>query len=207
MNKKTKIRITIFVMVLLALLSVTAISTNKALADSSSIVRLTVDNASQFHFILYLYGETWRNEYSMSVPAYTDSKIFIQPDTYSYYMEACNYSTFGTMDLSVFQTIHVPVCGGKAAGYHNKAHHIDVSTIMKPVWIKIRNQTGETVELYLRTQDDHHFLTIQPGEILEVLLKKVPGIQYVYSFQACGGQLISGYYIPRQTPPLDLKCP
>jgi hypothetical protein len=207
MNKRTRIRFAIFAIVLVAVLGVSAVFASSALADVKPIIRLTVVNSSQFDFSLYIFGENYGNEYTMNVPPYSQSKIFIKPDEYSYYMEACNYSKFGEMDLWVFQTLHVPVCGGKAAGYQNKSHHIDISKIFKPVRVKIRNMTGQAVELYLRTMDDHHFLTLEQGEHLEVILRKESGIDYVYSFLACGDQLITGYYTPRQTPPLDLVCP
>jgi hypothetical protein len=207
MKKSARTRITVFAVLLVAIIGISVIFTTNVLADEKPIIRLTVVNTSQFPFTLYIYGDNKGNEYSIDVPAYTDGKLFIKPDIYSYYMEVCNYTKNGTMDLSVFQTLHIPVCGGKAAGYRNKSHHIDVSRFVKPVRSKVRNQTGQAVELYLRTQDDHHFLTLESGEILEVILKKEEGIQYVYSFLACGDQLITGYYTPRQTPPLDLKCP
>jgi len=207
MNKTTRIRIAVFAILLVAVLGATALFTRNAFAEETPVIRLTVINTSQFPFTLYIYGEGYGKEYSMKVPAYSDAKIFIQPDMYAYYMEACNYEKSGKMDLTVFQTLHIPVCGGKAAGYRNMSHHIDVSRLVKPVWVKIRNQTGEAVELYLRTQSDHHFLKLDSGEILELILRKEEGVQYVYSFLACGGQLVTGYYTPRQTPPLDLKCP
>jgi hypothetical protein len=207
MKKSSRIRITVFVVMLAVIIGASAIFTSNVLADEKSIIRLTVVNTSQFPFSLYIYGDSNGDEYSLDVPAYSDGKIFIKPDIYSYFMEACNYTKNGKMDLSVFQTLHVPVCGGKAVGFQNKSHHIDVSRIVKPVRAKVRNQTGQAIELYLRTQDDHHFLTLDSGEILEVVLKKEEGVQYVYSFLACDDQLITGYYTPRQTPPLDLKCP
>lgn len=207
MKKRSQFRKLILAVILFSLLAVTAVYTHQAFADSNPVIRLTLDNDSQFDFILYIFGKNYGNVYSMTVPPYSEGKLFIQPDSYDYYMEVCNYSTFGVFDLWTFQTIHAPICGAKAAGFSNKPHHIDVSRLLKPVWVKIRNMTGEDVGLYLRTQEDHHFLNLKAGEHLQVLLKKEPGVDYVYSFQACGGQLITGYYTPRQTPPLDLKCP
>ena len=207
MLKKSRIRFIVLAILFVAILAASVVFTRNVLADTKSVVRFKVENDSQFPFIIFMYGEEQGREYSMTVPAYSKDKVFVVPDTYSYLMESCNYANQGTLDLSVFQTLHVPVCGGKAAGYRNKAHHIDVSRFVKPVKSKIRNQTGEDVELYLRTVDDHHFLTLEAGEIMNVILKKEEGIQYVYSFLACDGQLVTGYYTPRVTPPLDLKCP
>jgi len=206
-KKRPQFEKIIVAIIFIAVLAGTAVFVRTALADSNNVIRLSLVNDSQFDFILYIYGKNHGHEYSITLPPYSDGKLFIQPDEYDYYMEVCNYSKFGQLDLWTFQTIHAPVCGGKAAGFTNKAHHIDVSQLVKPVWVTIRNMTGEDVEVYLRTQDDHHYLNLEAGEHLKVLLKKEPGIDYVYSFLACGDQLISGYYTPRQTPPLDLKCP
>lgn len=205
MKKNARIRYTVFAFVFVAIMVFSAVFTSDALAESKSIIRITVINSSQFDFYLYLYGRG--EEYTIKVPAYESGKTFIVPGEYSYFMEACNYTKNGKMDLSVFQTIHVPVCGGRAAQKGSKFHHIDVSTIMKPVRVRIRNKTHDNVGVYVRRMDDHHFLNLTPGEILEVILKKEEGIQYVYSFQACGGQLITGYYTPLVRIPLDLKCP
>ena len=203
---KSRNRLTVFVVLMIAALGFTAFFTSSALAtELKPIVRVTAINESQFDFYLYLYGGG--REYTLSVPSGSKGKLFIKPGEYSYYMESCNYSKFGTVDLSTFQIFHIPVCGGRAAGYKHKSHHIDVASIIKPIRIKIRNKTGENVGVYLRTTDDHHFLNFEPGEIQEVVMRKEPGIQYVYSFQACGGQLVTGYYTPLVRIPLDLKCP
>ena len=205
MKENSRIRYVIFAVFFIAVMIVTLVFTTDVLAETKSIIRVTAINDSQYHFYLFLYGGG--EEYTLSVPSYSTDKIFITPGEYSYYMEACNYSKSGKMDLSVFRTIHIPVCGGRAAQYRTKFHHIDVSTIMKPVKVKIRNKTGDSVGLYLRTLDDHKFLNFSPGEVQEVILKKEEGVQYVYSFQACGGKLVTGYYSPLARWPLDLKCP
>jgi hypothetical protein len=202
MKKITRIRLTVLAVILFA---VVFAGSAMAADSASSVVRLSVVNNSQFPFYLYLYGGGY--EYTLEVPAYTSDKEFVYPGEYSYYMEACNYSKFGTMDLSTFQTIHVPVCGGRAEGYKHASHHIDVATLVKPVRVTINNKTGENVGVYLRTLEDDHFLNFVPGESMELILRQEPGIQYVYSYLACGGQLISGYYYPLFRVPLELKCP
>jgi hypothetical protein len=205
MKKRTTIRLTAFVVLLIAIAGISAIFTTDALAETENVIRVTVLNSSQFDFYLYLYGVG--GEYTFDVPARSNAKFFINPGEYSYYMETCNYSTNGKMNLSVFQTIHVPVCGGRAAEKGTKFHHIDVSKIVKPVRVKVRNKTGENVGVYLRTMEDDHFLNLTRGEVIEVILRKEAGIQYVYSFLGCGGQLVAGYYTPLVRIPLDLKCP
>jgi hypothetical protein len=207
MKKRIQLRLFIFAIVFAAVLGVSAVFAGSALADVKPIISLAMINDSQFESILHIYGKNYGNHYSLILTPYSDSKLFIIPDEYTYTLKACNHTKTGELDLWTFQTIHVPVCGGKAVGFHNKPHHIDVSNLFKPVWVLIRNMTGEDVELYLRRIDDHHFLTLEAGEHLDIILWKEDGIDYVYSFVACGGKLITGYYTPRQTPPLDLKCP
>ena len=207
MKNRSKFGKLFFITVVITMMVVTLVFVRQAAAESNSIIRLSLVNDSQFDFVLYIFGVNHGEEYEITVPPYSNGKLFIQPDAYDYYMEICNYSKSGQFDLFNFQTIHAPICGGKAEGFTHKPHHIDLSQIIKPVRVKIRNMTGEDVGVYLRTQIDHHFLNLKAGEHLEVLLRKEPGIDYVYSFFGCGDQLISGYYTPRQTPPLDLKCP
>ncbi len=205
MKKNVRIRLTVFAVLLIAVLGFSAVFTTDALAETSSVIRVTVLNDSQFHFYLYLYGGG--NQYTLEVPARSSNKFFIKPGVYSYFMETCNYSKFGTMDLSVYHTIHVPVCGGSAGAKGTKLHYIDVSKIIKPVRVKVRNYTGEDIGVYIRTQDDHHFLNLMRNEVTQLILKKEEGIQYVYSFLACDGRLVVGYYSPLTYWPLDLKCP
>jgi len=204
MKKNVRIRLSVFIALLIAVLGVSAVFTTDALAEPS-IIRVTVINSSQYDFYLYLYGGG--EEYTFDVPANSEARYFITPGVYSYYMEACNYSKPGTMDLLVFRTIHIPTCGGRASQFRTKFHHIDVSQIMKPVSVRVRNKTGEDVGVYLRTLDDHHFLNLTKGEVIELILRKEPDTRYVYSFLGCGGQLVSGYYKPLVRIPLDLKCP
>lgn len=204
MKQHVRIKLSVFITLIIAILGVSAIFATDALAEPS-IIRVSVVNTSQYDFYLYLYGGG--ADYTFDVPANSTAKYFITPGVYSYFMEACNYSKSGTMDLSVFRTIHIPTCGGRASEYRSKFHHIDVSQIMKPVNVRVRNKTGEDVSVYLRTLDDHHFLNLTKGEMVELILRKEPGIQYVYSFLGCGGQLVAGYYTPLVRIPLDLKCP
>jgi hypothetical protein len=205
MKKDARIRYTIFAVIFIAVLVVSSVFASDALAGTKSIIRITAINNSQFPFKIYLYGGG--EEYTLKVPPRDSDKIFIKPGVYSYYMEVCNYSHSGTMNLSVFRTLHIPVCGGRASQKDSKFHHIDISRIVKPVKVKVRNKTGDEIGVYLRTQEDHQFLNLASGEVIEVFLKKQEDIQYVYSLLGCGGQLVSGYYTPLHRWPLDLKCP
>jgi len=203
MKRTSRSRLVIFTIFLITILGITAVFTDTALAEKSGVVRLTVINNSQFDFSLELYGP---GEYSIYVPAKSDGKIIVDRNEYSYVMEACNYVKTGTLNMTIFQTIHVPACGGNAGAVRNKLHHIDVSKLFKPVRITIRNKTNEKIGLYLRTIENHYFLNIKANEITTAVVLKEPDVLYVYSYLACG-ELITGYWTPVVSPPFDLKCP
>lgn len=200
--QKLQVRLLVFAILLVALLGISAAPTDSALADDAKppFVRLSVINNSQFEFSLMLYGP---DQYNFSVPAHSDGSWIVDRGMYSFVMRACNISKTGTLDMSIYQIIHVPVCGGNAGAKGDKHHHIDVADYVKPVKIKIHNKTSEPIGLYLRTLEKHYFLNLEPGEIQYLIL---PKDQYVYSYVVCE-QLVSGYYTPKVCPPFDLKCP
>ena len=84
MKKQYKTRLVIFVILLIAVLSIAAISTDVVYAVKTNIVRLTVINESQFEFVLYLYGP---ENYSITVSPNSTDKIMVDRNKYKYYME------------------------------------------------------------------------------------------------------------------------
>ena len=201
MKKLTPVRISIFVIVLALLMIALTLPTTAARANEgkSPNVRFTIINYSQHPFTLNAYGP---ETYTFEVSAYS-KKIWVVPrGTYSFTMKACNQTSSGTLDLNIYQVMHVPVCGGKAGGKGDKPHNIDVADYNKMVRITIRNKTREPVRLYLRTLDNHYYLNLEAREVTTLI---VPRDRYVYSFLACG-ELQSGYYSARVAIPLDLKC-
>jgi hypothetical protein len=189
------------IVVLIVLIVLTAFPTAGALAEIAKppYVRLNIINASQFEFSISIYGP---EDYYISVPARASDFIFVKRDWYTFTMNACNYAETGTLNMNMEQTIHVPVCGGRALTPGYKPHHVDVADYIKPVKAKLRNKTGEPVGIYIRTVDEHHFLNINAGEIQFVFLLKK---QYAYSYLACG-KLQVGYYTPFVSVPFDLTC-
>ena len=200
--QKSQIHLTVFAIMVVALLSISAMPIDIASAEDAKplFVRLSVINESQFEFSLVLYGP---DQYTLSVPAHSNRSWIVDRGMYSSVMRACNISKTGTLDMSIYQIIHVPICGGNAGAKGDKHHHIDVADYIKPVKIKIRNKTDEPIGLYIRTLERHYFLNLEPYEIQYLIL---PKDQYVYSYVVCE-QLISGYYTPKVSPPFDLKCP
>ena len=200
--QKLHVRITVIAILLVALLAISSAPNDIALAEGAKppFVRLTVINNSQYEFSLLLYGP---GQYSFSVPAYSNGSWIVDRGTYSFVMRACNISKTGTLDMSIYQILHVPICGGNAGAKGDKLHHIDVADYVKPIKIKIRNKTFEPIGLYIRTLERHYFLNLEPSEIQYLIL---PKDQYVYSYVVCE-QLVSGYYTPMVSPPFDLKCP
>lgn len=204
MKSRSSIRLAVFVFMLIVFLGATSVPAGVAVASSQGrhpYVGLTVINNSQFDFSIQLYGA---ENYSMTVPAKSREVIIVTRGWYSFTMNACKISEVGTINLNLYQVIHVPVCGGRALAPYYKPHHVDTADYIKPIKIKIRNRTEEVIDLYLRTLDNDYFIHFEPGEIkTQIVLKS--GDQYVYSFVACDA-LQSGYYTARVVPPLDLEC-
>ena len=195
MKKSLIIRFAVLTILVFAVL---AISSRSAQASVYAPVRVTVINKSQFDFSLVLFGPS---QVTISVaPGDTVAKV-VNRGVYSFTMRSCNYTETGTMDITVYRIIHVPVCGGNAGSLADKPHNIDASDYIKPIKVKIRNGTGETVGFYLRTLDRHFFYNFEPGVSYII----VPKDNYVYSFVACG-ELKAGYYTPLSSVPFDLKC-
>ena len=202
MNKLTPIRLSIFVAVLAVLTITLALPGNNAMAveeDQSPNVRFTIINYSHKPFTMRAYGP---ENYNFEVAAYSKRFWIVPRGTYSFTMEACDQTKSGTLNLNIFQTMHVPVCGGNAGKIGEKNHNIDVADYIKMVRIKIRNQTKQPIRLYLRTIENHYYLNLEPKEVTTLV---VPRDRYVYSYLACG-ELEAGYYEARQYLPLDIKC-
>ena len=159
MKKISRSRLVLFAVLLIAILGITAVYAESALAEKTGVVRLTVINQTQFEFSIDLYGP---DSYTITVPPKSDGKIFVDRNEYSYVMEVCNYVKTGTLNMNIWQKLYAPPCGGRALK-NQKLHHVDVSKIVKPVRITVRNKTGEDVAVYIRTQDDHHFLNFKTG--------------------------------------------
>ncbi len=201
--KKTlpKFLTTIRISILIALISILVFPATEAMAEiiKPPEVRLTIINESQFEFTISIYGPEY---HLIEVPANTTSISIISRDMYSFTMKACNYTETGTLDMTIVQTLHVPICGGRALVPGYKLHHIDVATYIKPIKLKLRNKTGSPVGIYIRTLDEHHFLNLDFGEIQNVILLKK---QYAYSYLACGSLQV-GYLTPFRHVPFDITC-
>ncbi len=200
MNKKSLILRILFTALALALLGTAFLPGDIALAESQSpLVRFTVINNSQHPFSIYLYGP---ETHDIVVEPYSTSLYFVTRGTYSFFMEACNHTKSGKLDLTIYQNMYVPVCGGNSGAKGDKPHNIDVADYIKMVKVTIRNKTREPIHLYFRTLENHYYLDLAPREITYLI---VPKDTYVYSYVACG-ELQAGYYQSLVRVPLDLKC-
>ena len=201
MKKLSPIRLSVLIAILALLMVVVALPSDQALAEGgqSPNVRFTIINYSHAPFTITLWGP---EQFSYTV-APNSKKISIVPrGNYSFSMEACNHTSSGKINLNIFQTMHVPVCGGTAGTVGDKLHNVDTSDYIKMVRITIRNKTREPIRLYLRTLENHYYLNLDPREVTTLV---VPRDRYVYSFVACN-DLEAGYYEARVAVPLDLKC-
>ena len=201
MKKQRSARITLFVLAILVLSGVLAVSNSVALAEAKApIVRFTIINESQHPFTLHLYGS---EDHSITVEGRSHGILFVKRGDYHFWMRACNQVKTGVFDLSITMTMHVPVCGGNAGAIGDKQLHIDVSDYIKMVNVKIRNKTKEKVGVYVRTDENHYFLNLKPGEVIYQIM---PRDMYRVSYVACG-ELVVDEYKALKFVPLDLKCP
>lgn len=201
MKNLTFVRTSILIafLVALAIIVVQPVERAQAYDDRPSDVRFTIINYSQHPFSISLTGP---EQYTFNVAPYAKKVSIVPRGTYSFQMKACNHTSSGSINLNIFQTMHVPVCGGTAGAVGDKNHNVDTSDYIKPVKITIRNKTGEAVKLYLRTLENHYYLNLEARESTTLI---VPRDRYVYSFFACD-ELVAGYYEARVMIPLELKC-
>ncbi|MFC1997692.1 hypothetical protein ACFLXI_08840 [Chloroflexota bacterium] len=201
MKKLTPTRLSIFIAVLAILMIALAMPGDNVLAydeEQNPNVRFTVVNHSQHPFSISANGPEY---FSLDVNPYSKKAVVLPRGTYKFTMVACNHPSSGTLNLNIFQTMYVPVCGGKAVA-NPKNHKIDVAEYIKPVRVEIINKTWEPIRLYLRTLDNHYYLNLEPRETIYQI---VPRDRYVFSYVACDN-LQSGYYEARAKISLDLRC-
>ena len=113
MKKLTPVRMSIFIAVLAVVMIALALPGDNVLAyeDKNPNVRFTIIYYSQHPFTLTANGPEY---YKFEVAPYSKRFWIVPRGTYSFVMEACNRTSTGTLNLNIFQTMHVPVCGGKA---------------------------------------------------------------------------------------------
>jgi hypothetical protein len=200
MKKHPPIRLSIFIAVLALLLIALALPGENAFADEEQNpnVRFTVINYSQHPFSMSASGP---ESFTFEVDPYAKKAWVVPRGSYSFVMTACNHTSTGTLNLNIYQIMHVPVCGGKVLK-NDKTHEIDVGQYIKSVRITIENKTWEDIRLYLRTIENHYYLNLDPREETTLI---VPRDRYVFSYVACD-DLQSGYYNARTYIPLELRC-
>ena len=201
MKKLTTIRLSIFIAVLAVLMIALALPGDHAMAsddEQNPKVRFTIINYSQHPVSVSANGPEYFN---LEVDPDSKGYVIVTRGVYKFNLEACNQTSSGVLNLTIYQTMYAPVCGGKVLE-NPKNHKIDVAEYIKPVRVEIVNKTWEPVKLYLRTLDNHYYLNL---ESRETIYQIVPRDRYVYSFVACG-DLEAGYYNARVMIPLELRC-
>lgn len=190
--------------ILAAMLFALAVPVGVAFAEDEEkppYIFLRIYNESQFDFTLWVYGP---NSYTITVEHDSEGFFVIDRGWYSFTMEACNLTKTGTIDFTTHQTIHVPICGATAGHIGNAPQHIDASDYIRPATIKIRNKTQEKIEVYIRTLDEHHFLTFEPLEEQYLLIEDASKI-FTFSYTACD-VLQAGNTRLYVHVPFDLTC-
>ena len=116
------------VLILLAVLTTTVSAADEYYA------RFTVLNESQHPFSITLYGGPSGLK-TISVSPYSQKISFFIRGNYSFTMTACGATKSGKMDLTIHQTLHVPVCGGTAGALGDQNHHIDEERLVScQIW-------------------------------------------------------------------------
>ncbi|MBM3144007.1 MAG: hypothetical protein FJ010_03345 [Chloroflexi bacterium] len=170
-------------------------------SDKPKEIFFWIYNNSRSKFTLELYGPA---TYTFTVSPETDSFYILKNGWYAFTMNSCNLSASGTFDFTTHKTLIVPLCGGLGGPTAQSGQHYDVSDYIRPANILIRNKTQERIGLYIRTLDEHHFLSFDPLEEQNILFEDVSE-EFSYSYIACGA-LQAGMTRLYIRVPFDLTC-
>jgi hypothetical protein len=194
------------IIILIAMMFALTIPSGAVLADDDDNdkpheIFFWVENESQFEFTLWLYGP---QQYTVTVEPHSEARFILKNGWYAFTMYSCNLYKTGTLDFTSHKTMHVPVCGATAGPIGKAGAHYDSSDYIRPASIQIRNKTLEYIDVYIRTLEEHHFMSFEPLEI-QWLLVEDASQTFVYSFIACD-ELQSGYTRLYTHVPFDLEC-
>jgi len=158
-------------------------------------------NHSQFDFTLDLYGPT---EYSLTVPPDSTGFFVIKNGWYAFTMYYCNMSETGTLDLTNHKNMISPICGGTGGATGQSYTYYDASDYIRPAQILVRNRTLQPIEVYIRTLEEHHFLSFEPLEERFIHIEDASQ-DFAFSYVACD-ELIAGMTRLYIRVPFDLMC-
>lgn len=154
------------------------------------LVRFRVENRADRGITVRLYSNDGSGRaYYLRVEAGETKTLTPPSGIYDYRLTACGVMVWGEVDLTGPLTWIMPQCGDKGGPGTKASNTQDVGKILKLVKIKLENNTGSTLQIWLDGPFQYVF-TIPAGETKTVSILKG---KYEWAHYACfGGQLKLG---------------
>jgi hypothetical protein len=102
-------------------------------------------------------------------------------DVYKYRLTACGVTTTGTIDLNLYRSMTIPVCGARLQPYSN-VHAAEVPVEIRPITFNVANLSQHTATIKLTGPKTY---TIKVGGHRTQSFSMFNGV-YKYSVYACG---------------------
>jgi hypothetical protein len=143
----------------------------------ADLVRLRVVNKSAAKVYLKLEGKP---QYSFVVPSNSTKEFTPERGSYSYTLTACDQTSSGKMDLTIYRDLIVPACGGQLADSSN-VHVLDLDPNLRPISLTVENANPKTVYVRLTGPKTYNFKVA--GKTTSVF--SVTNGNYSYRVSAC----------------------
>jgi len=176
-----------FVLMVVALLA--AALPSPALAAQSDLVRFKVENNADRSITIRLYSRDGGGRaYYMQVEAESTKTMTPPRGLYDYRLTACGVMVFGEVDLTGPLTWLVPDCGDKGGPGSKAPNTQDVGKILKLTKVKLVNDTGKALRVWL-AGPFHYVFDIPVGGTKTVSILKGA---YEWTHFACQGLIREG---------------
>ncbi len=160
-------------------------------------IPFTVENGNPKSVYVKLEGP---KTYNFTVSGNTTAVYSTTYGTYKYTIYACETNVQGTIDLTKYQVLNIPVCGASASGSADE-HQVYIS-FSHLVGVSIRNQTGADTAIALKGPKTYYFY-VPAGQTKEYSLFRG---SYSYSYPACK-QTVKGKIEANNRTSLRMSCP
>jgi hypothetical protein len=155
----------------------------------SDLVRFKVDNNADRSITIRLYSRDGSGRaYYMQVEADTSKTMTPPRGLYDYRLTACGVMVFGEVDLNGPLTWLVPDCGDKGGPGSKAPNTQDVGKILKLTKVKLENDTGKALRVWLAGPFHYVFDIPASGSKTVSILKGT----YTWTHFACSGLLEQG---------------
>ena len=167
------------------------------------LVRFRVENRADRGITIRLYATDGTGRaYYMHVEAETTKIMTPLRGVYDYRLTACGVMVRGTVDLTGPLTWLMPDCGDKGGPGSKAANTEDVGKILKLVKIKLVNETGANMQIWLAGPFSYVFTVPADGSKTVSILKGT----YTWSHYACGGVLDTGNLFANNAKTRTFEC-